>query len=145
MIIFRKVHEEELAVIADIEKRVMPQPWSLSSFKTAFDSQSGSIYVAIDDTCDTIAGFVVIYIAADEGEIPDVVVDFGYRRQGIAQRLLLYVFEQNQELTSVFLEVRESNKAAKKLYSKLGFSQIGIRKNFYINPVENAICMSLHK
>ena len=145
MITYRIALESELQSIADIELEVMPQPWNLSSYKAAYASDSGKIYVAYDADQETIAGFVVLYVAVDEGEIPDVVVAPDYRRQGVAQSLMTYIFTDNPDIQSYFLEVRESNEAAIGLYNKLGFAQVGIRKNFYTDPIENALCMSKNR
>jgi ribosomal-protein-alanine N-acetyltransferase len=67
-----------------------------------------------------------------------------YRRKGIAAKLMEELLKRGHEkgVTIFFLEVRESNTAARTLYENAGFSQIGIRKRFYERPVENAIVMS---
>ena len=87
------------------------------------------------------AGFIEYVIAADELQIIDVFVQPKYRRQGLAETVLRELFAKNKHLASVYLEVRVSNTAAQNLYTKLGFEKIGIRKNYYSKPVEEAVLM----
>ena len=79
-----------------------------------------------------------------EGNVTNVAVHPSYRRQGVAETLLKEMERRAKEksVTIFFLEVRQSNEAAKKLYEKLGYSPIGTRKRFYERPVEDAIVMS---
>ncbi len=73
-------------------------------------------------------------------EVLNLATDAAYRRQGIASALLHSV-----EAEEVFLEVRESNEAARKLYEKLGFLPVGTRPEYYDDPVETAIVMRLSR
>ena len=66
-----------------------------------------------------------------------------YRRKGIAQLLMGKLWECTEEFAAfVTLEVRESNLPAISLYEKLGYERVGLRKNFYSSPVENAVLMT---
>jgi [ribosomal protein S18]-alanine N-acetyltransferase len=92
-----------------------------------------------------IAGFVVIRRMVpgvqghpEECEILNIAVSPANRGLGIATALLRYELRPG---ATYYLEVRESNTAARKLYEKLGFTQIGSRKNYYDNPSETAIVM----
>ncbi|MCF0186275.1 MAG: ribosomal protein S18-alanine N-acetyltransferase [Bacteroidaceae bacterium] len=144
MIIFRQASADELNEIACLEAEVMPQPWSFNSFEGTFDSDSGHIYVAYEDNDRAIAGFVVLYETIEDGEIPDVVVNPRYRRQGVGYGLMNHMISENPQIKNYFLEVREHNQAAIGLYKKLGFEAVGVRKAFYANPVEDAWVMSLN-
>jgi ribosomal-protein-alanine N-acetyltransferase len=92
---------------------------------------------------DRLAGFAVARrTAADELEILNVAVDPSFRRRGVARMLvgqLLANFRGN-----VYLEVRASNIAARKLYHSLGFEAVGVRSNYYDTPGESAIVMKFH-
>jgi len=91
--------------------------------------------------CDgRITGFVVARrISPDESEILNVAVAPEFRRQGIAKRLVQCVLETHPE--SVYLEVRQSNLAAQKMYEAQGFHQISRREKYYSDPAETAIVM----
>jgi ribosomal-protein-alanine N-acetyltransferase len=88
-------------------------------------------------------GRVEYTIAADELQILDVCVQPEYRRQGLAENALRELFKENPRLNNAYLEVRDSNQAALNLYLKLGFTKTGRRKDYYNNPIEDAVL--LHK
>ncbi len=140
---FRFAEEADLEEIVNIEKASMSNPWALSSYKEALDSEHAFIYVATES--GNIAGFCVLYLTPPESEIPDIVIDKQYRNKGLGKVLLDNVIKElkSQGIDTVFLEVRVSNEPARALYEKVGFEQIGVRKYFYSNPLEDAICMSL--
>jgi ribosomal-protein-alanine acetyltransferase len=78
-------------------------------------------------------------------ELENIVVAQAARRQGIATRLLneLVRYARAQLGRSIFLEVRESNHSARGLYRGLGFQEVGLRKSYYENPLEDAIVCRL--
>ena len=100
-------------------------------------------YVALSD--GQISAYVIGRQIAPEGEIYRLATLPEYRRRGIAYRLLDYAVkcERGRGLESLFLEVREQNSAARRLYESYGFKKIGERKNYYKNPADNAIIMLL--
>ena len=81
----------------------------------------------------------------DEGYITNVAVSPDFRRQGIARALIEALLAKAREngLAFVTLEVRESNAPAIALYTGAGFEPVGKRKNFYSNPTENAVLMTI--
>jgi len=94
---------------------------------------------------DKLCGFVMARIIAEECELENIVVSADELRRGIGSRLLddLARTARNRGAHRVFLEVRESNSAARALYEKLGFECDGERKGYYSDPVERAILYSL--
>ncbi len=127
--------------LAEISLASLDLPWRAADFVQAVENPLAAVCVA-EDT-DGICGYVVLYHAADEGEIPSVAVDAAKRQRGIAKALIQQAFSEviPQGVKKVFLEVRESNLPARALYDGLGFLQVSIRKNFYTNPTENACLM----
>lgn len=114
--------------------------WSAESFKSEAAKENGIVIYAYENS--RIIGLICGFFAADEAEITSVAVDDNYRRRGIGDRLIKSFFERLPESTaSIFLEVRESNIPAVLLYKKHGFFPVGMRKNFYSDPIENAILM----
>ena len=81
-------------------------------------------------------------VASGEFEILNLVVGVAVRRRGIARALLGYALEKGGDW---FLEVRESNEPARKLYESMGFVEIGRRRRYYANPSEDAIVMGLKR
>ena len=84
-----------------------------------------------------------MWISADEAEITNVAVDKDFRRIGVGKGLIEKLKEVGIEkgIKSFFLEVREGNEAARKLYEKCGFKEVGVRRGFYSKPIEDAILM----
>ena len=103
-------------------------------------------FVATEDSGEPIA-YLLGRIIAPEGEIYRIAVREDKRQRGIGYRLLSYSLktERGRGLETVFLEVRSKNAAAIALYRAYGFTDIGIRKNYYKNPNDDAIVMILGK
>jgi len=92
---------------------------------------------------DRLVGFAVARrTAPDEIEILNVAVDEASRRRGIGRSLIRELIGKSPG--TVFLEVRQSNLAARKLYHSLGFEAAGIRPDYYSEPMESAIVMKFH-
>ncbi len=100
--------------------------------------------VFIAERGGNVAGFLILSSVMDEAEIIEVAVAENFRRNGIASGLMSEIFDWclKNGITQIFLEVRESNFPARECYRKFGFSENGCRKNYYRNPVENALLMS---
>ena len=140
-IIIRKMQPEDLLQVCEIEKDNFSLPWSEKSFLESMERDDTLFLVALDR--EEVAGYLGCYCVAGEGEITNVAVKSSYRRQGVGGKLLETLYEEAKALHTqeFFLEVRESNEAAIGLYSRQGFVKEGVRKNFYEQPVENAVIM----
>ena len=140
---FRYATEADVDAIVAIEEASMSCPWNRDNYLEVVNSDHAFIMVALDD--DDIAGFAVFYLTPPESELPDIVVAEAYRGQGFGKALLSesLVALKKKGIDTIYLEVRVSNTPARNLYSHIGFEEIGKRKYFYSNPVEDAICMSL--
>ncbi len=139
---YRHATSADLQAIFQIEEAVMPTPWSMKSFQEAFDSDYSLIMVVTEN--GVICGFSVLYITAPEAELPDIVIDTKYQGKGLGKGLLEYTISEalKRNVETIFLEVRVSNIPARNLYQRFEFEEIGKRKYFYSNPIEDAICMS---
>ena len=138
---FRYATIEDVEQIASIEEASMPNPWKAPSYIEAIESDHAFIIVATDS--NKVAAFAVFYLTPPEAELPDIVVDKSYRGQGLGKELMSFAFTElaSKNIDTVFLEVRESNTPARALYNTMGFEEIGKRKYFYSNPIEDAVCM----
>lgn len=112
-----------------------------SSLTAVFQNPANHYYVALDD--GALVGFGGYCAAADQADILDVAVDPSFRRRGIARALMETVLEDacKAGVETVFLEVRASNVPAIALYTALGFTPCGKRKNYYTAPREDALLM----
>lgn len=140
------VTEEDIDNLLEIEKASFPSPWSKKLFLNELANPNSHIILAKDET-DTLLGFACFWIVANEAHILNIVVHPGFRRQGIAKRLLGYVmeFSIDKSASCFVLEVRDRNKAAIEFYKGLGFKEVGLRKGYYADTGENAILMELVK
>ncbi|MBO7127973.1 ribosomal protein S18-alanine N-acetyltransferase [bacterium] len=93
---------------------------------------------------EKLAGFLILSAVLDEAEILEVAVSESQRRNGIGSELMdeVFVWCAENGISHIFLEVRESNFPARAYYKKYGFVENGLRKNYYRDPVENAVLMS---
>ena len=133
--------ENIIIQLSELDKKcVGADGWSVNSFKSEIAKENGYVlYIAENDKAVALfAG----YSAVGEGDITSIATDENYRRMGLAKSLI-DEFEKllPQDTESIFLEVRESNENAIRLYIKCGFEKISVRRNFYSNPRENAVVM----
>lgn len=140
--IIRRMKQDDAGKVAVLEKANFSVPWSEQSFREAAAKEE-NIYVVAEESGE-ILGYAGAWGVFGEADITNVCVREDSRKKGIGVNLLYFLMEEGKkaDIKTFFLEVRESNVAAIKLYEKLGFHKVGIRKNFYEKPVENGIVMS---
>jgi ribosomal-protein-alanine N-acetyltransferase len=116
--------------------------WSIQGLQGVFTA-SGRAWVAECDRSNTICGFLSARIVSDQAEVLNLAVSPECRRAGHATALLLEALSEFRRfnLSSVFLEVRESNLPAIRFYERCGFVNSGVRPGYYRNPNEAAILM----
>ena len=138
--IFRRMTENDLDKVAAMEKEIFSMPWSKESFRESLSQNYSYFFVAEEGD---ILGYCGVHNFGGDGEITNVAVDKKVRGKGIATKMLLYAMEEMKKVgvEAFTLEVRVSNVSAIGLYEKLGFENKGIRKNFYENPIEDAMIM----
>ena len=134
----------DVPLIAELERVAFSDPWSLASFESVMDEPAAYVAVA-RAASERILGYVVAWFAADEGEIANLAVREPTRRQGIGASLLDAALSEGRRrgAQNVYLEVRESNEAARRLYASRGFEELGRRRGYYKRPVEDAIVLRL--
>ena len=115
--------------------------WTMESLRSQLDKADSRCTVAAED--DTVIGYLAFEQVLDEGSIVEVAVHPDYRRRGIAKALITSAINSAEGLHTVFLEVRESNVPAVRLYESFGFERIGVRKGYYQKPKEDAVIMNL--
>ena len=132
-----------LPQVAAIERESFSQPWSERLFADELFNDTVSLIVAEGED-GTVLGYAELQVILDEGCLEKIAVDPKYRRQGVAEELLgAFLRFGRANLAFITLEVRESNAPAIALYEKLGFQQVGRRKNYYAEVHEDAILMTV--
>ena len=141
MIMLTEMKAEHVPQVAQLEKTCFADPWSEMSIAHELESIWSYWLVAVDG--DTVAGYIGSQSSIDESDIMNVAVHPDYRRQGIAECLINKLVEDlsGRGSHALMLEVRASNDPAIALYEKLGFAQVGCRKNYYRNPKEDALIL----
>ncbi|WP_414839615.1 ribosomal protein S18-alanine N-acetyltransferase [Carnobacterium sp. TMP28] len=116
-------------------------PWTVESFQTDLETPLAGYGLALKE--EEIIGFIGYRHFLGEAEITNFGVRKEYQQQGIATDLLFacLAYLKEQGMRQLFLEVRSSNQAARRLYQKIGLVEVDVRKNYYHNPVEDAIVM----
>ena len=141
----KAMSEEERALFAaslsEIERVSFSDPWSEKSFLESFDDPSVMLVTLLDD--QALLAYALYAVLAPEAELLNLAVLPSARRGGLATALLASCDEvlKAQAVSDIFLEVRESNTAARALYTARGFLAVGKRKNYYRYPTEDAIVM----
>lgn len=145
--LIREMTLEDINQAARIEKECFSLPWSEKSFQDSI-SREDTLFLVCEDTCPqsnapVITGYIGMYLSFDEANITNVAVHPSYRKMGYANALVTTAKTKAKEhqIEKIFLEVRVSNAPAIALYQKMGFENLGIRKNFYDHPKEDAYIM----
>ena len=135
---------DHLDEVAELERICFSAPWSRNMLAEELDNALSAFLVALDDE-GKVVGYAGVQVILDEGYITNVAVRPEYRRQGIAGELLavFHRFAEGNKMAFLTLEVRDSNASARALYTKHGFKEVGVRKNYYDHPKEDAIIMTL--
>ncbi len=143
-LIIREAELLELDTILEIEELSFTVPWTKDSFLSAFASDMITVFSA--EKNGAAVGFGCVSVLAPDCEILNIAVHPDERGNGIGRLLLNAMLEYAAKNggEAAFLEVRESNTPARTLYEKNGFIPIGIRRNYYSKPTENAIIMQLN-
>ena len=138
MIEIVNLNESHVAAVAELEKQYFSEPWSENSVREELTNELALWLVAMDG--DTVVGYVGSQTVLGEADMMNIAVADTHRRQGIA-RLLVQELIARLDATMLTLEVRASNAPAIALYESLGFRQVGLRKNYYRKPKEDALIL----
>jgi [ribosomal protein S18]-alanine N-acetyltransferase len=143
-VIVRPAVESDIARIATIEKAAFSDPWSAASFRSLLTGTAVHFAAAVADD-DSVVGYLVMWIAGGEAEIANLAVDASARRQRVGSLLLEHgiTVARAAGAEAIFLEVRESNTAARAIYAANGFASVGKRSRYYRRPVEDALVLRL--
>ncbi len=140
----RKMTEADLPAVSELDQISFSLPWPERSFRFEVTSNPASrCWVAEVD--GRVVGMIVGWLFVDEIHIANIATHPDFRRQGIAQKLLMHTLRYTADEGAItsFLEVRESNLAAQEMYRKFGYENTGRRKRYYKDNDEDAILMTL--
>ena len=141
MMTFTEMKAAHVPQVAELERICFADPWSEKSIASELNSIWSYWVVALWN--GAVIGYIGSQTSIDETDIMNVAVHPDYRRKGVAESLIhcLITELKNRGSHALMLEVRSSNAPAIALYEKLGFRQIGLRRNYYRNPKEDALIL----
>jgi [ribosomal protein S18]-alanine N-acetyltransferase len=127
--------------VVAIEQESYSVPWSESTFRGLLRRRDADMIVA--EAGARVIGYAIFWTVLDQSELGNVAVTRDWRQRGIGERLVAEVIRRAERrgVREVFLEVRPSNERARRLYERFGFSQVGRRRNYYQEPVEDALVL----
>lgn len=137
MLQITRASQENIDKIIEIENASFSNPWATKQISESIDKT----YIAKEE--DKIKAFICLENILDETHILHMAVHPEFRKQGIAKEMM--AFALNFPSKKLFLEVRESNLSAQKLYESFGFKVISQRKNYYQDNNETALVMECKK
>lgn len=141
-LVIARATSADIPEVVAMERACYSDPWPASAFATL--PENPRVYFAVARGFGRrLSGFVVAWYVVDEGELANIAVAADARRQGIARALLENVLADAMArgTKELYLEVRESNAAARRLYASLEFEEVGRRKAYYRSPNEDALIL----
>ena len=135
----RRMTEADLPAVMALEERCFSIPWTYENFRELI-GRTPYVLLAAEEA-GTVQGYAVLMQVFEDGDLMNIAVSPECRRRGIGQELLAEVIRiaGERKVTQLFLEVREHNAQAIRLYEKNGFVFVGRRKDYYEAPREDAL------
>jgi ribosomal-protein-alanine N-acetyltransferase len=139
---FRSMRIEDIPAICEIEQEAFATPWTAGAFHNELTNNQFARYMVMESG-DQVIGYGGMWLIMDEAHVTNVAVRNDYRGQGLGERLM----RELQKTARYFgamrmtLEVRPSNAVAQRLYAKLGFYSVGVRRGYYTDNQEDAVIM----
>lgn len=140
---------DDVDQIVAIERASFSDPWSPRSFRDLIGRPDVLFDVAVrpsatgDVAREAVVGFVIVYVVDSEGDLANIAIHASERGRGEGRRLLRHALAavSARGVYFLYLEVRESNTAARALYESEGFVEVGRRSKYYVRPVEDALIL----
>lgn len=145
-LVIRRMTVEDVPTAHEIDVLSFTLPWPERSFRfEVTDNPAARCWVAEMDS--RLVGMLVLWLIVDEAHIATLATHPEFRRLGIAKNLLVSALEHaySEGARTAFLEVRAGNEAARTMYEKFGFEEVGLRQRYYKDNNEDAILMTLKR
>ena len=135
----RPMQDADVEAVAEIESSAFTTPWKATTFRLLLD-RPGAVLLVLEIPPVPVAGYAVLWCIQDQGELANIAVIPELRDQRLGAYLLDRVLDVARErsVESLFLEVRVSNVRARSMYVSRGFDEIGVRRDYYEKPREEA-------
>ncbi len=143
-LVIREASTDDVPAVARIERESFSDPWPAASFLDLV-GRAEVIFLVAEGGNGEVAGYAIVYVADMDADLANIAVRTARRGSGLGRQLLRAAREaaRGRGVRVLFLEVRESNAAARRLYSGEGFVEVGRRSRYYVRPVEDALILRL--
>ena len=139
----RRARISDLCSVLAIEKEAFPTPWSENSFRQELSGRGRYFWILEKD--GEVVGYICFWVWGEEMQVANLAIKKEYRGQRLGEYLLRQALRLSSKkgAKTAFLEVREKNLPARKLYQRLGFQSIGRRTKYYLDTGEDALILAL--
>jgi ribosomal-protein-alanine N-acetyltransferase len=142
-ILFERGIAADLPAVIALERKCFTCPWTEKMFYSEyFDNPFSSCWVARHEEC--VVGYLIFWEVGGEFHLMNMALDSAWRKKGIGTDWLRWLIQRGRKkgITQITLEVRASNLPARRLYQKMGFQEVGMRKRYYTAPIEDALLLT---
>jgi ribosomal-protein-alanine N-acetyltransferase len=138
-VVVRPMLVADIERVTAIETASFTTPWKEATFRTLMD-RSGAVLRVLETRAIPVAGYAVLWCILDQGELANIAVAPELRNRGLGSFLLdqMTAEARSRGVESLYLEVRVSNFRARAMYGSRGFEEIGVRRDYYEKPREDA-------
>lgn len=142
MVTLREALRSDIEGIYQIEQACFSTSWSKEALLDDLEVED-KLYLVAEADDGKIIGYAGSWLVLDEGQITNIAIHPEHRRAGYGSKMTRKLTQmlRKQGMKHIFLEVRVSNIAAQAMYRRLGFTAVGVRKQFYSDPVEDGLIM----
>jgi [ribosomal protein S18]-alanine N-acetyltransferase len=135
--------DRDLDGVLEVEEESFTNPWTREMYAWELQNRAVCHIYVVRTPEHAVAGFCSFWLVFDEIHINNVALRPALRGQGLGTALMRHVLREARQLGArrATLEVRASNAGARRLYERLGFRLEGTRRNYYTNPVEDALIL----
>ncbi|HEX2953326.1 MAG TPA: ribosomal protein S18-alanine N-acetyltransferase [Bacillota bacterium] len=132
----------DLEGVLEIETLSFTTPWSRQSFLHEILENERAVYLVYKEN-DKVAGYIGMWVVLDEGHITNLAIHPAYRQRGFGRSLIEHLEDEGRKrgVRHLTLEVRKTNMPAQNLYRNMGFTSVGVRRQYYLDNKEDAIIM----
>ena len=133
MPLLRPMRLEDVHAVWAMESATHPHPWSMAHMRDSLAAGHAAWVLEAQDASTAIVGYLIAMAGVEEAHLLSIAVDRAYQGRGLAQHLLtaLATWARSVAAACVWLEVRESNASARRLYERWGFETVSLRKRYY--------------
>ena len=142
-LVIDRMKVEDLEAVHDIERESFTTPWPSHAYRQELESNRLAHYI-VARFGDRVVGYAGMWLLVDEAHVTTFATGRRWRRNGVGERLLIALLDlaRSRHATEATLEVRPSNIAARRLYEKYGFREVGLRPRYYTDDNEDALIMT---